>query len=138
VNNVIKDRINAALGRSLTNRKMFVEVRVADLAAVMGDAQVATPVPPLGKELGPFVWLWTHCRAIGMTAKSDSGSMENDIALFTINLDNALTKTRELLEDCLGPVKDAENNANDVANERLYHNLGNAIRAELAKLKGKS
>jgi hypothetical protein len=47
-------------------------------------------------------------------------------------LQSELTKARELLEDCLGPVKDAENNADDAANERLYHNLGNAIRSALA------
>jgi predicted Zn-ribbon and HTH transcriptional regulator len=40
-------------------------------------------VPAFNK---PLVWLWTHCRAIGMTKKSDSGSMEDDIALFTIDL----------------------------------------------------
>jgi hypothetical protein len=30
-----------------------------------------------------MAWLWTHCRAIGMTKKSDSGLMKDDIGLFT-------------------------------------------------------
>ena len=54
------------------------------------------------------------------------------IASDNVDLQSELTKARELLEDCLGPVTDAENNADDAANERLYHNLGNAIRAALA------
>lgn len=36
-----------------------------------------------------IVWLWTHCKAIGMTKKSDSGSMRDDIALFTVTLKEA-------------------------------------------------
>lgn len=35
-----------------------------------------TPSPEL-------TWLYSHCRAIGMTCKSDSGKWEQDIALFT-------------------------------------------------------
>lgn len=31
-----------------------------------------------------LTWLYTHCRAIGMVDKSDSGKWEHDIALFTI------------------------------------------------------
>jgi hypothetical protein len=33
-----------------------------------------------------FAWLWTHCRALGMTRKSDSGTFEHDIALFIAEL----------------------------------------------------
>lgn len=33
-----------------------------------------------------LVWLYSHCKAIGMDCKSDSGEMEHDIALFTANL----------------------------------------------------
>lgn len=43
-----------------------------------------------------------------------------------------LAEQGALLEDCLGPVKDAENSADGASNERLYHNLGNAIRAALS------
>ncbi len=32
------------------------------------------------------VWLWTHCRALGMTRRSDSGLMRDDIALFVVDL----------------------------------------------------
>lgn len=52
--------------------------------------------------LNQFAWLWTHCRAIGMTEKSQSGTMEHDICHFTITLqsENAalqqeLTKAQE-------------------------------------------
>lgn len=38
---------------------------------------------PVAQEL---MWLWTHCRAIGMLDKSTSGKLEHDIALFTIRL----------------------------------------------------
>ena len=34
----------------------------------------------------PLAWLYTHCLAIGMTKKSDSGLPEHDIALFTTDL----------------------------------------------------
>lgn len=36
----------------------------------------------------PLVWLYTHCTSLGMTEKSDSGSMEHDIALFVHKLVN--------------------------------------------------
>lgn len=48
MNNVIKDRINEALSRGLTNRRSYVEVRVDDLAAVMRDARSVAPAPPSG------------------------------------------------------------------------------------------
>ncbi len=32
-----------------------------------------------------LTWIYTHCRAIGMVDKSDSGKWEHDIALFTQN-----------------------------------------------------
>lgn len=61
-------------------------------------ALIAPSTDPLQEPAGPddlrtnpdMVWLWTHCRAIGMTKKSDSGSMRDDIALFTITLKDAL------------------------------------------------
>jgi hypothetical protein len=34
----------------------------------------------------PLAWLYTHCRAIGMSCRSESGKMAHDIALFTMNL----------------------------------------------------
>jgi hypothetical protein len=42
-------------------------------------APAAPPLPP-----PELTWLYTHCRAIGMDCKSDSGKWEHDIALFTI------------------------------------------------------
>lgn len=42
-----------------------------------------------------LTWLYTHCLAIGMTKKSDSGKWEHDIALFTSDLQ---ARIRELEE----------------------------------------
>lgn len=42
-----------------------------------------------------LIWLYSHCKAIGMTCTSDSGKWEEDIALFTINLKNALNRLTE-------------------------------------------
>lgn len=41
-----------------------------------------------------LTWLYTHCRAIGMDCKSDSGKWEHDIALFTTNLTDELRRLR--------------------------------------------
>jgi hypothetical protein len=59
--------------------------------AIEGGEVVATPPEPK-RYLPPpeLTWLYTHCRAIGMTCKSDSGKWEEDICLWTINLTNAL------------------------------------------------
>lgn len=35
---------------------------------------------------GDVAWLWTHCRALGMTRRSLSGLMRDDVALFVANL----------------------------------------------------
>lgn len=44
-----------------------------------------------------ITWLFTHCRAIGMTEKSLSGKWEDDIALFTTRLKEqlAVSQARE-------------------------------------------
>lgn len=58
-------------------------------AALSNPAPVAAPASPSANPKFPppeLTWLYTHCRAIGMTCKSDSGKWEHDIALFTINL----------------------------------------------------
>jgi hypothetical protein len=34
----------------------------------------------------PHIWLWTHCRALGMTKQSTSGTLEHDVALFVAEL----------------------------------------------------
>lgn len=66
----------------------------------------ATPTPPADVQaqqdvdkadaLPPpeLTWLYGHCKAIGMTCKSDSGKWEHDIALFTVNLTDELAKLR--------------------------------------------
>lgn len=41
---------------------------------------------PLAERNQPdLVWLYTHCKAIGMDCKSDSGKISHDICLYTIN-----------------------------------------------------
>lgn len=53
-------------------------------------ASPAAPAAPV--EMDPsntLEWLGSHCRAIGMTRKSDSGLLAHDIALFTIDLQDA-------------------------------------------------
>ena len=44
---------------------------------------------------GDAAWLWTHCRALGMIKRSDSGLFRDDVALFVAELRGAL---RELVE----------------------------------------
>lgn len=46
-------------------------------ASTYPEAQVPTP---------ELTWLYTHCKALGMNCKSDSGKWEHDIALFVSNL----------------------------------------------------
>ncbi|MDP3139847.1 MAG: hypothetical protein Q8N17_26360 [Burkholderiaceae bacterium] len=41
---------------------------------------------------GDVAWLWTHCRALGMTRKSESGSLRDDVALFVADLHDAAQK----------------------------------------------
>lgn len=48
-----------------------------------------------------LTWVYTHCRAIGMTCKSDSGRWEHDIALFTSNQQEDITKLRLQLRNYL-------------------------------------
>lgn len=42
--------------------------------------------PPYNINNRPLTWLYTHCRAIGMTERVEPPSAEGDICLFTINL----------------------------------------------------
>ena len=45
-----------------------------------------------------IVWLYTHCRAIGMKNQSDSKKIEHDIALFTIELKQTLEQLLEVIK----------------------------------------
>ena len=48
------------------------------------------PAPePVAKMNMPLIWLYSHCRALGMTKHSDSGQLEHDIALFVADLKDA-------------------------------------------------
>lgn len=60
-----------------------------DFARAIEREVLSTTRKPLNQEL---IWLWTHCRAIGMTEKADSGLMQDDIALFTIDLQASTRK----------------------------------------------
>ena len=64
------------------------EKEIANLSAPHSATQPVPVEPDLG-------WLYTHCKAIGMDCKSDSGKMAEDIALFTINLQSALQRAQE-------------------------------------------
>lgn len=46
-----------------------------------------------------LAWLWTHCSAIGMKRKSDSGKLEHDISLFTINQQDQIDTLRVQLTE---------------------------------------
>lgn len=61
-------------------------------------APPATPSPAVPALPPPeLTWLFTHCRAIGMTKKSDSGKWEHDIALFTCDLQEEIASLRSQL-----------------------------------------
>jgi len=54
----------------------------------------------------PLRWLYSHCTAIGMTCKSDSGKWEHDIALFTINQKNQLTAMTQERDELVAIIKE--------------------------------
>ncbi len=45
---------------------------------------------PAQGEAKDVAWLWTHCRALGMTRRSHSGTMRDDVALFVAELHSPL------------------------------------------------
>jgi hypothetical protein len=49
------------------------------------DQRIAELEPQTKYPPAALAWLFSHCRAIGMTNKSDSGKWEEDIALFTVD-----------------------------------------------------
>ena len=57
-----------------------------------------------------LVWLYTHCCAIGMKKKSDSGKLEHDIALFTADLCTLVQKAEEALENSVDVVQNEYDN----------------------------
>ena len=50
---------------------------------------------PVAKMNMPLIWLYSHCRALGMTKHSDSGELEHDIALFVADLKDAAIRKGE-------------------------------------------
>lgn len=48
---------------------------------------------------GDVAWLWTHCRALGMTRKSHSGSMRDDVALYAADLHALLHRSLPALRE---------------------------------------
>lgn len=54
---------------------------------IIQPAEKAQPEP--AKLNMPLIWLYSHCRALGMTKHSDSGELEHDIALFVADLKDA-------------------------------------------------
>lgn len=58
-----------------------------------------------------LTWLYTHCRAIGMDCKSQSGKWEHDICLFTINQKSEIERLqRQLAEQPRAAVPDGDSN----------------------------
>lgn len=55
-----------------------------------------------------LTWLYSHCRAIGMDCKSESGLWEHDIALFTINQKQKIEELEEELANALFEIKNQE------------------------------
>lgn len=46
-----------------------------------------------------LLWLHSHCTAIGMDKKSDSGELHHNVALFTIDLKHSNDKMRKFIID---------------------------------------
>lgn len=65
-------------------------------------AESAERVREAEKEL---LWLVSHCRALGMTKKSNSGKLEHDVALFAADLKDAKESAERKLAEAQ---KDAE------------------------------
>lgn len=61
--------------------------RAEQRAAIAASQPSKLPPPEL-------IWLYTHCRALGMDCKSDSGKWEEDIGLWTVNLTNEIKALR--------------------------------------------
>lgn len=70
------------------------------IAAIYAHSETDAQPVPVEPDLG---WLYTHCKAIGMDCKSDSGKMAEDIALFTINLQSALQRAQDELDKVISP-----------------------------------
>lgn len=66
-----------------------------------------------------LLWLYTHCCAIGMKHKSDSGKLEHDIALFTAELCALLEKAEEALKGVKVYVPPSFANTHSKCNEAL-------------------
>lgn len=47
-----------------------------------------------GQKCDPLIWLYTHCKAIGMSEHSESMQMEHDIALFTTRQKDEIRRLR--------------------------------------------
>lgn len=81
-----------------------LESKIADLTMYPPDA---------------LTWIFTHCRAIGMECKSDSGKWEHDIALFTSNLKaerDSLAEQLEAARKVITDVRESLQFANDSPN----------------------
>jgi len=77
-----------------------------------------------------LTWLYTHCRAIGMECKSDSGGLEQDIALFTQLQKEAakeLTDVLELAKSALGPLPRCNSELTTQAYDRIVAALAKHV-----------
>lgn len=71
---------------------------LAEVERLRGETKAITfpSNPPYNILNQPLFWLYTHCRAIGMTEKSDPPSAEGDICLFTANQKSEIERLSRL------------------------------------------
>lgn len=86
-------------GKEVTSAGVAADLRLAVKRQFQYLAKRTSVRCPLAAETLPpeLTWLYTHCRAIGMDCKSDSGKWEHDIALFTSNLQEEVKRLTALL-----------------------------------------
>ena len=65
-----------------------------------GNVRLNDGLGPNAQDLtGDVAWLWTHCRALGMTRRSDSGLMRDDVALYAADLHALLHRALPALRE---------------------------------------
>ena len=60
------------------------------------DKEIETTV--VSRPAPEMLWLYSHCQALGMVKKSLSGKLEEDIALFVVDLKEAVRQQGQAKE----------------------------------------
>jgi hypothetical protein len=101
-----------------------------------GASPVDQPVRPHAQDLtGDVAWLWTHCRALGMARRSDSGLMRDDVALFVADL-HAVLRELVALEDMRLRLRSLHERGHGTDYEHYHKGLKKAWDAARAVLLG--